>query len=245
MGFLFILLALLFAFLFVKTWKKKEVPNRLQNLRIYGALCVLLFAGVWIAPTSLNFGTGGSTSPTTSQSAQVSTTTDAGASSGQRTATSSAESERCATAAAATFSKVLALYTSAYQDGQDSLGTTQYADANAGLQALTIPGSAASNFSGWQKTWRTFEPKFYNSIVQSYGAASDCYFQLGVAEPTSLANGRDDMAQLDGDIFKWIPDAVAWQIQTASTAKLSNDETVIVTDIGVVQQDITALKSND
>jgi hypothetical protein len=133
-------------------------------------------------------------------------------------------------------------YTKAYQDGKLALGTIQYADANAGLRALTVPGSAASTFSGWKKTWSANEPGIYKLVVQGYDAVSNCYSKVGISEPASLANGRDDMAQLNSDIGRWIPDATGWQIQETSNAKSSSDEAAIAADIASVQQDISDLK---
>jgi hypothetical protein len=162
---------------------------------------------------------------------------------GATQATSSKVGGQCASAAAIAFADVETDYAKAYQDGKNALGSTQYADANAGLRALTIAGSAASKFSGWQKTWRAYEPNFYNLIVQGYNTASNCYSEVGVTEPASLASWRDGLAQLDADISAWVADATGWQIRETSGTKFSDDEAKVDTDFGMVQRDIDDVKS--
>jgi len=158
-------------------------------------------------------------------------------------ATSTNAGSQCASAVAVAFANVKADYAKAYQDGKDALGSTQYKGANAGLRAITVADSAASKFSGWQKTWREYEPKFYDSIVQAYNTASNCYTNVGAPEPPSLGKWRDDMAQLDSDIGAWISDATGWQIRETSSAKFSNDEATVDADFGIVQKDIDDLRN--
>ncbi len=148
----------------------------------------------------------------------------------------------CAQAILISFPKVTAAYTKAYDDGKVALGTHQYTDASAGLQALMVPGSAASNFSAWHKTWTVYEPSFYDSIVKAYTTGSDCYYGSKQTEPDALANWRDDMVQLDSDITTWGTDATDWQISAKSSTVLKQDEANVNADIAMVQKDLDAFK---
>ncbi len=148
----------------------------------------------------------------------------------------------CAQAIFTSFPKVTAAYAKAYKDGKDALGTSQYPNGSAGLQALTVPGSAASLFSGWHKAWAAYEPSFYDSIVKAYTAASDCYSSINQTEPDTLATWRDDMAQLDSDLNIWGSDATQWQISATPTAQLMKDESNVDSDFSLVQKDLDSFK---
>ncbi|MBU6214351.1 hypothetical protein KGM48_00695 [Patescibacteria group bacterium] len=148
----------------------------------------------------------------------------------------------CTQAILASFPKVTAAYAKAYKDGKDALGTSQYPNSSTGLQALTVPGSAASNFSAWRKTWSTYEPSFYDSIVKAYTTASDCYSGSNQTEPDALGTWRDDMAQLDSDLNTWGSDAIDWQVSGKTTAQLMKDETSVDADFALVQKDFGLLK---
>ena len=148
----------------------------------------------------------------------------------------------CTQAILTSFPKVTAAYAKAYKDGKEALGTSQYPNASAGLQALTVPGSAASNFSAWHKTWTAYEPSFYDSIVKAYSAASDCYSGSSQTEPDALGTWRDDMAQLDSDIATWASDATDWQVSGKPTAQLTKDGSNIDADFALVQKDLDSFK---
>ena len=145
----------------------------------------------------------------------------------------------CASAAVATFSKITASYATAYQNGKNALGTTQY--GNDYMNALAVPGSAASRFSAWRKTWSAYEPTFYDLIVKGYGTASDCYYNNKQTEPDALANWRDDMGQVDSDINSWGGDATDWQIRNVSADKLAQDAAKITADLATVKADAASL----
>lgn len=219
--------------------KTSDVANAI------GAGIVILM--VWFLWSAL-FSGGSSSAPATaavtppsqSNSAPAATTKSQTETTSQ--AAPSVASGSCAQAAHAAFQKVVALYTTAYQDGKQALGTTQYPNASAGLQAMTVPGSAASNFSGWHKTWNSQEQSLYDLIVKSYSTASDCYYNSNQTEPDVLGNWRDDTAQLDSDISAWGSDATDWQVRAKPTSVLTQDEANISADLTAIQKDLSALK---
>jgi len=158
------------------------------------------------------------------------------------TSAQTASADSCASAAIAAFQKVTATYTTTYQEGKDALGTTQYAGGSAGLQAFSDPNSAASKFSAWHRTFLAEQPSLGDLSIKAYGAASNCYSTANLTEPDALSNWDDDVNGLLSDIGIWGNDAVDWQDQGATTAKLDQDETKISSDLATVQQDISALR---
>ncbi len=218
-----------------------KLPTRKIVNMVFGCGALVFFALTGItAPSAQNTQSAPNVGQV-AQSATSSSTLTTKASSTPQTQTIA--SNQCAAAAADALAKVTALYSQAYRDGKKVLGTTQYSDAYTALNALTVSGSAASNFSGWKKVWSTYEPNFYKQIVNGYSVTSNCYYQTGTNEPDSLANWRDDMAQADSDISVWSGDATGWQIQTTSTAELMQAEAKIDADFTAIQKDISDLKN--
>lgn len=130
----------------------------------------------------------------------------------------------------------LAHYVDEWHQGQQILGTTQYADANAGLQAFSDPNSAASRFSAWRTS--TEIEQDVTTYINAYDHAAALYSADNT--PQDLSNYELDMGTLQADISTWVQDAVGWQIQTTDSVTMTQDVQTIKKDMGQVQADITA-----
>lgn len=130
----------------------------------------------------------------------------------------------------------LAHYVDTWHQGEQILGTTQYADANAGLAAMDDPTSAAAKFSAWRQSSdiETDVTTYLNAFK-----SADAFYNAD-NEPQAIASYRDDLGTLQADISTWVNDAVGWQIQTTSNATMTKDVQTINSDISQVKSDIQA-----
>lgn len=127
-------------------------------------------------------------------------------------------------------------YVTAWKQAQDILGSTQYADANAGIAALGDPNSAASRFSSWRKSSGLEQD--VNTYLNAFGKADAFYNAKN--EPQAIGSWRDDMGQLQSDLAQWVTDAVGWQVRSTSDVQMSQDTSAINTDIAQVTADASA-----
>jgi hypothetical protein len=130
----------------------------------------------------------------------------------------------------------LAHYVAAWQQGQRVLGSTQYADGDAGLTAMDDPNSAAARFSAWRHS---------SGVEQDVTAYQDAFKQADAFfnadnEPTAIGNWRDDVGTLQTDITTWVSDAVNWQVRGKTDAQMAQDVGTINSDIAKVTADATA-----
>jgi hypothetical protein len=127
-------------------------------------------------------------------------------------------------------------YVDTWHQGEQILGTTQYADANAGLAAMDDPNSAAAKFSAWRQSSNieTDVTAYLNAFK-----SADAFYNAD-NEPQAIASYRDDLGTLQADISTWVTDAVGWQIQTTSNATMTKDVQTINNDISQVKSDIQA-----
>ena len=154
-----------------------------------------------------------------------------------------AATDSCTPAVLISFPKVTTADVTVYQEGRDALGTMQYQDVYAGLDALNNPSSAASKFSAWHRTFLSKQSSLIDLTVNAYKTASDCYYNSNLPEPDAIANWRDDMGNVLSDVGRWGLEAASWQIQDkVTTAQLNQDEAAIASDLATVQQDLAALK---
>ena len=127
-------------------------------------------------------------------------------------------------------------YVDTWHQGEQILGTTQYADANAGLVAMDDPNSAAAKFSAWRQS------SSIEGDVTTYLTAfksADAFYNAD-NEPQAISSYRDDLGTLQADISTWVNDAVGWQIQTTSSATMAKDVQTINNDINQVKSDMQA-----
>lgn len=116
--------------------------------------------------------------------------------------------------------------------GEQALGSTEYANANAGLAAFNDPNSAASRFSAYQKH---VNPANDLSFLQAFKKA-DSYF-TAANEPAAISQWRNDMSDAQGDLGAWVQDAVSWQIKEISTGKLQADLAKVEKDLAQARAD--------
>ena len=120
--------------------------------------------------------------------------------------------------------------------GKQALGTTQYANANAGLAAFADPNSAASRFRDYRAKSNAERDLFYLKAFQR----ADSYY-TAANEPAAISTWRDDMTQMTGDLIQWVNVAVDWQIRNASTAKLQAAAARVDADLAKAKRDIAAV----
>jgi len=122
-----------------------------------------------------------------------------------------------------------------YAAGLVALGSTQYPDASAGLQALSQAGSDAANWSAWQ---RAYHPESNATASAAYARMNDILNRVWTtdscsaacdATSTAEASWLSDAGDLEGDIDAWTSDATSWQISQLSAATLTQDENGIST----------------
>lgn len=128
-------------------------------------------------------------------------------------------------------------YVDTWHQGEQILGTTQYADANAGLVAMDDPNSAAAKFSTWRQSSKIEQD--VTTYLNAFKSADAFYNAAN--EPDAISSYRDDLGTLQADISTWVSDAVGWQIQTTSNATMAKD----VQTINQVKSDITATLAAD
>ena len=125
-------------------------------------------------------------------------------------------------------------YLSLLNAGKTALGTTQYADANAGLKALNDPNSNASQLGSFRTNTCLKNDPGANAI-SAYQEADNLF---SGSSPDALGNWNEDVNNAASDICLWAGDAVSWQIKEISTAKLHADEQKVSEDIAKAQLDI-------
>lgn len=103
--------------------------------------------------------------------------------------------------------------------GEQAVGTTQYATANAGLAAFNDPNSEASHFRDWQTQSKA---KSDLSFLDAFGKADNYYNASN--EPNSMGAWRDEMNLAQQDLYEWVNLAVGWQIREHTTAQLRASE---------------------
>jgi hypothetical protein len=135
---------------------------------------------------------------------------------------------------AAILSASVAYYTQLFATGKATLGTTHYADANAGLKAFNDPNSAASQFGSF-RTNNCLKNDPGANAISAYQEADNLY---SGTSPDALGNWNEDINTTVSDICLWAGDAVSWQIKEISTAKLHTDEQKVSNDIVKAQLDI-------
>jgi hypothetical protein len=130
-------------------------------------------------------------------------------------------------------------YVKLFQQGQQALGTTQYADAYAGVAALDDPSSAASVWSRFNSTFSSTDHS--GAATQAYNQASDLYTAANVDTSSAVNDWNDDINQAESDIGPWVRDATSWQISSISTAQLNSDAQTFQQDIARAKADIAKL----
>lgn len=125
-------------------------------------------------------------------------------------------------------------YVSLLSAGKVALGTTQYADANAGLRALNDPSSPASQLGSFRtNTCLKNDPGA--SAITAYQDVDNLY---SGTSPDALGSWNEDTNNVASDICLWTGDAVSWQIKEISTAKLHADEQKVSDDLAKARADI-------
>lgn len=124
-----------------------------------------------------------------------------------------------------------------WSDGQTALGTTQYADAYAGLDAINDPSSNASKFSQYKQTENPANDNSMNTALQQ----ADKYYPSNVSDD-ALNTWRLDMITLSSDMGLWVNDATSWQISEIPTSQLNNDAQTVNKDFSTVEKDVQAIK---
>lgn len=128
-------------------------------------------------------------------------------------------------------------YVSLLSAGKTALGTTQYADANAGLKALNDSNSAASRL-GLFRTNTCLKNDPGANAISAYQEADNLY---SGTSPDALGNWNEDTNNAASDICLWAGDAVSWQIKEVPTTKLQADEQKVSDDLTKARADIQAL----
>jgi len=123
--------------------------------------------------------------------------------------------------------------------GEQALGPTQYANANAGLNAFNDPNSAASKFrayQGGQGTGPTNDLSYLGGFkhADSYYTAAD--------EPTSAINAwENDIGDAQGAFGEFTDVGTGWQIKENTTAQLRAAERQITDDLARARRDIAKI----
>ncbi len=129
-------------------------------------------------------------------------------------------------------------YANLLQQGQQALGTQQYASGEAALTALNDSSSAASKWSTFNKT-ATSSDYFTTHVTQPYNAASDAF---GDNAPAALGDWQNDMNQADANFHTWVQHATSWQDGEISSSQLATYTTQAQQAIAKARTDITALQ---
>jgi hypothetical protein len=130
-------------------------------------------------------------------------------------------------------------YAQAFAQGQAIVGTTQYADGNAGLDALQDPNSAASKFSAWRQS-----SKIEQDVMTYQNAFGDADSGFTAAdEPASISTWRDDVGNVRADITQWVQTAVSYQISTATQADLDAAAAKVQADLKTARSDVAAVQA--
>lgn len=124
-------------------------------------------------------------------------------------------------------------YTSLLSLGEQALGSTQYADAKAGLAALNDPNSAASRFSACRKK---SNPEGDLSFLNAFKKADNYY--TAANEPKAISTWRDDMNDASVALNEWVNIAVGWQIREHTTLQLQAAEHKVTAALAKARLDV-------
>lgn len=120
--------------------------------------------------------------------------------------------------------------------GEQALGTTQYATANAGLAAFNDPNSAASRFRDYRQSPN---PESDLSFLTAFKKADNFY--TAANEPAAISTWRDDMDTVSTALNEWVNLAVGWQIHEKTTPQLQAAEAKIEHDVAKARSDVSAV----
>jgi predicted 3-demethylubiquinone-9 3-methyltransferase (glyoxalase superfamily) len=140
----------------------------------------------------------------------------------------------------ASLSQTTSEYESLYINAKDILGSSQYANAEAGRQALKDPSSSASKLSEFRIN-NCLKNDVGQKAMDAYKHADDLYYSANVASPDSLSSWNDDMGDVSSNICIWANDAISWQIKETPTSKIQADEKKITDGIMQAKKDIQLL----
>lgn len=130
-------------------------------------------------------------------------------------------------------------YVELFQQAQQALGSTRYADACAGLAALDDSNSAASVWTGFSSKFASSD--YSSAVTTAYNQASDLYTAAGVDTPSAVGDWNYDINQAYSDIGLWVGDATGWQISSVTTAQLTGDTQAFQRDIASAKADVAKL----
>ena len=130
-------------------------------------------------------------------------------------------------------------YTQLFKTGQQALGTTQYADAYAGLDALNDPSSAASKWAAFNS--KLVSTDYTSMATDAYNNASNLYTDANVDVPPSIGDWYADINDAYSDIGAWAKDATSWQISEIGTSQLNSDAQKFQQDIAAANADVAKL----
>lgn len=127
-------------------------------------------------------------------------------------------------------------YQDAFAAGRKALGTTQYADAVAGIAAMDEPTSSAARFRDWRTSSQVEQDISY---LDAFDQAEAIY--APGSGPAALQDWQADMGDLTGDIGQWVALAVSWQINQVSDADLADAARAVADAFALVQADVSAV----
>lgn len=131
-------------------------------------------------------------------------------------------------------------YSQLLATGKQTLGTTKYPNATAGLSALNDPGSAASKFGSFRtETCIKNDPSA--NAMNAYRSVSDLYTAAKAQSPDALDNWNYDTNTAVSDICAWASVAVDWQISKVSSTQLKVAEQKVTTNLAQVHKDLTQI----
>jgi hypothetical protein len=127
-------------------------------------------------------------------------------------------------------------YKQIWQHGKDALGTTQYDDAWAGIEAFDDPNSAASKFRDWrQKEEPERDLSYYGAYDQAKAIYKDTSYD-------ALDAWQYCAYGVVVDMVIWVKDAAAWQVKSITTTQLNNDAKTVNNDFVNVEKAIQDIK---
>ncbi len=140
----------------------------------------------------------------------------------------------------ASLSQTTSEYESLFINAKGILGSSQYANAEAGRQALKDPNSSASKLSEFRMN-NCLKNDVGQKAIDAYKNADDLYYSANISSPDSLSAWNDDMGDVSSNICTWANDAISWQVKETPTSKLQADEKKITDGITQAKKDIQSL----
>ncbi len=142
-------------------------------------------------------------------------------------------------AAAAILTANIAHYRDEFQQGQNIVGTTQYADAWEGLAAMEDPTSAAARF----RDYRQFPgPETDVSYMDAFRQADN--HLTAANEPPVISDWMNDMGTMQTDLNKWVHVVVDYQIRNRSQTDLDAAAATVNEDLAKADADTQAVAGN-